>query len=133
MTNRGTRSGSRTQQTDSNRTGERGRNGRDKRGETYRVVFEIGEARELRALLQDDEGDADEDFLDAVIAALAPGANRNRTVEDSATVITIRLSLPEKDAVRRAVKEVWPSSDIPLLTSVVRKLDNAFAYAPPTT
>ena len=87
------------------------------------------EALELRSLLRDDEGDADEDHLDDVIAAMAPGANRTRTFEETATIVTIRMSLDEKSAVRRAIGEQWRDGDIGDQKEVVRKLDLAIAKA----
>lgn len=119
MSRRGGRGG--TQSRSYSRGGEQ----RQQRSETYRVVFIEKEARELRSLLRDDEGDADEDVLEDVVAALAPGARRDRGDD----ALTLRLTREEKDACRRAISEQWRDSDVELQRAVVRKIDNALVRA----
>ena len=129
MTRQTNQSHRRTGDNNNTHTNGHKRPSRDRRQDTFRVNLDMTEALELRSLLRDDEGDADEDHLDDVIAAMAPGANRTRTFEETATIVTIRMSLDEKSAVRRAIGEQWRDGDIGDQKEVVRKLDLAIAKA----
>lgn len=71
MTNhRGSQRGGRRSTRPSGQSRERRRSSEASQGDRLAYAFEMDAAEELLALLRDDEGDADEDVLDEVRAAL---------------------------------------------------------------
>lgn len=86
-----------------NKTQRRPRDQRGYRDRPDRVllVLDHHQARELLALLEDDEGDADEDLLDQVIAVLDtaevhPRPQERRRLDDK-RAISVRVSPVEKE------------------------------------
>ena len=88
--------------------------------ETYRVALVVDELEELRDLLQDVEGDADEDVLDAVRGALGRGAKREL---DPGQRVVLRLTRQEKDACRRAIDGEDNQLDKEQLPEILRKIE----------
>lgn len=88
--------------------------------ETYRVALVLDEVEELRDLLEDVEGDADEDVLDAVREALGRGTKREL---DPGMRIVLRLTRHEKDTCRRAIDGVEDVRDRDLVPEILRKIE----------
>ncbi len=89
--------------------------------ETYRVALVVDEVEELRDLLQDVEGDADEDVLDAVREALGRG---NKRELDPGQRVVLRLTRQEKDACRRAIDGKEEQRDVELIPDILRKIES---------
>lgn len=98
------------------------RNGRARGEETFRVCFDEAEAEELRDLIKDAEGDADEDVLDTAREALRLGMKRDMPEEDR---VVVRLTKGEKDACRRAIDAEEGAQDREVLEEVARKVVHA--------
>lgn len=88
--------------------------------ETYRVALVVDEVEELRDLLQDIEGDADEDVLDAVRDALGRGVKREL---DPGQRVVLRLTRQEKDACRRAIDGAEDPRDSEQIPEILRKIE----------
>lgn len=100
-----------------------GDGGRRPRGEeTYRVCFDRYEVEELRDLIHDVDGDADEDVLETAREALSLGMKRDMAQEDR---IVLRLTRGEKDACRRAIDATERAEDRKVLDEVGRKIQHA--------
>mgnify|MGYP000904565256 FL=1 len=89
--------------------------------ETFRVFMTRDEAEEIRALLRDEEGDADEDVLDGVYEALR---GRKRDAERE---VTVRLTKRQKESVFRALDDEGRESDESYIAEVLVELDLAIA------
>ena len=100
--------------------------GGNRRGgeETFRVAFLPYEIEELRDLLRDEEGDADEDVLDDIREALGRGTKREIDAEER---LVLRLTRKEKDACRRAIDAKPEPGDDVILAECVKKTDYALA------
>jgi hypothetical protein len=100
--------------------------GGNRRGgeETYRVAFLPYEVEELRDLLRDEDGDADEDVLDDIREALGRGGKREIAPEER---LVLRLTRKEKDACRRAIDDKPEPGDDVVLAECIVKTDYALA------
>jgi hypothetical protein len=97
------------------------RRGSKSRVETFRVSMTRDEADEIRSLLRDEEGDADEDLLDGVYEALR---GRKR---DTERAVTVRLTKRQKESVFRALDDEGRESDESYIAEVLVELDLAIA------
>lgn len=89
--------------------------------QTFRVFLSLDETLELRSLIRDDEGDADEDELDGVRDAL------HRSRENGPRDVVLRISKEVRDALRRCLdEESRPGDDVTLLEAL-KILDFAVA------
>lgn len=89
--------------------------------QTFRVFLSLDETLELRSLVRDEEGDADEDVLDGVREALC------RSRENGPRDVVLRISKEIRDALRKCLDDELKSTDDLVLQEALKTLDFAVA------
>lgn len=87
----------------------------------FRVHLTINEARELRALIRDDDGEADEDVLDDVYETLRGGKR------DAPRDVTLLVTKKQRESVFRVLDDEHREGDDVLLKEVLTELDLGIA------
>ena len=91
------------------------------RVQTYRVTLTREEADELRALIRDEDGDADEDLLDCVYDAL------KGIKHEGERDVVVKLTKRQREAVFRALDDTLRNDDETYLDEALIELDLAVA------
>lgn len=89
--------------------------------QTFRVFLSLDETLEIRSLVRDEEGDADEDELDGVREALY------RSRENGPRDVVLRISKEVRDALRRCLDDETQPADEVVLIEALKILDFAVA------
>ena len=89
--------------------------------QTFRVFLSLDETLEIRSLVRDEEGDADEDVLDGVRDALY------RSRQDGPRDVVLRISKDVRDALRRCLDDESRPTDDVVLKEALKILDFAVA------
>lgn len=89
--------------------------------QTYRVYLTRDEAEELRALIRDEEGDADEDLLDSVYAAVQ--GRRTEPTKD----VSIKITKKQREALFHVLNDEAYDSDEKYIEEALIALDLAIA------
>jgi len=89
--------------------------------QTFRVFLSLAETIEIRSLVRDEEGDADEDVLDGVRDALY------RSRQDGPRDVVLRISKDVRDALRRCLDDESRPTDDMVLKEALKILDFAVA------
>lgn len=89
--------------------------------QTFRVFLSLDETLEIRALVRDEEGDADEDVLDEVRDALF------RSRQNGPRDVVLRISKDVRDALRRCLDDESKPTDDVILKEALKILDFAIA------
>lgn len=89
--------------------------------QTFRVFLSLDETLELRSLVRDEEGDADEDVLDGVREALY--LSRENGPRD----VVLRISKEIRDALRKCLDDELKPTDDLVLQEALKTLDFAVA------